>query len=136
MRYLTAVAFLLIASSASAAPDDTLMDRIAAVSVTCSGKLDCDTKWAKALQWVLGTPGFKIQLANDMLIQTYGPSYSIHATAFTITKMPTGPDSYKFDWQATCWAQPFCGLTPAMYRATFVTAVMGAEMAKSPAAAN
>jgi len=63
-----------------------------------------------------------------MMTQTYGPNGGLHATAFTITKTPTGPDAYTFDWQASYTSRPFCALRR---RCMFVTAVMGDEIAKA-----
>jgi len=105
---------------------EAALDRLAAMPVTCTGEQDCAKKWAKAMIWVSENSVFKIQLANDMMIQTYGPSTVIHGTAFTIIKIPTA-GGHAFDFRATCLSQPFCGQSVRDYKSSFAATVMGPD---------
>ena len=51
----------------------------------CSTKQDCDFMWQRAQSWVANNSHFRIQVATDTLIQTFGPSADAYF-AFTITK--------------------------------------------------
>lgn len=57
--------------------------------------------WQKAQLWVAKNSGWKIQLSNDVIIQTFGPGDSTNV-AYTITKEPLSQDTYKIVMEASC----------------------------------
>lgn len=102
---------------------EAALERLAATPVTCADEADCRLKWARAVAWVAENSAFKIQIANDTLIQTFGPSGYIHGTAFIVTRMPAASGEV-FDLRPMCESQPYCGLSPRDYKAKFAVAVM------------
>lgn len=58
----------------------------ARAGVACEGAR-CDRIWQRAQTWIATNSRYRIQIANDSLIQTYGPHEGIHdAVAYTVTK--------------------------------------------------
>ena len=128
IRLTAALALLATCVPAEAAQKkdpavEAAMEKLAAMSVTCSDDQDCSRKWTKAVAWVSKNSAFKIQIATDNLIQTFGPSYTIHGTAFVVNKVPAAV-GHVFEFRALCNSQPFCGLSERDYKASFVAAVM------------
>lgn len=60
----------------------------AQAGVDCEGAR-CDRIWQRAQTWLALRSQYRIQIANDAVIQTYGPHEHIHdAVAYTVTKLP------------------------------------------------
>ena len=55
-------------------------------SVPCASKADCDYKWSRAQVAVTKYSGYRIQLANDNVIETFGPTRSGSGLAYRVTK--------------------------------------------------
>lgn len=58
----------------------------AVTGVECEGSR-CDALWQRAQTWLATHGRYRIQIANDSVIQTYGPHDGVFdAVAFTLTK--------------------------------------------------
>ena len=57
--------------------------------------------WQRAQLWIAKNSEVKIQTATDVLIQTYGSDNTTTIT-YTVTREPTGIDSYAVEMQAGC----------------------------------
>lgn len=86
--------------------------------VICYEAKHCDAMWQRAQIWVINNAGYKIQIANDTVIQTYGPlrgdSYGL---AFTVTKAPRGKGFFEIDSRASCGSNAGCSQHPKKERA-------------------
>lgn len=78
-------------------------DRIAEESrPQCVGEADCRAKWEAAQIWLTRHSGFKIQVATDVLIETYNPTGYSPNLAMRITKEPQGGGRYLLRLEAWC----------------------------------
>jgi hypothetical protein len=77
---------------------------------TCEGAADCKAKWEAAQLWVVHNAGWKIQIANDVLIETFNPAQNSPAIAARVTKEPLGGGKYKL--VATIWCSNMFGCVP------------------------
>lgn len=58
----------------------------AIAGVECEGA-KCDLMWQRAQTWLATNGRYRIQIANESVIQTYGPHDGVYdAVAFTVTK--------------------------------------------------
>lgn len=58
--------------------------------VPCSAQ-DCDAKWALAQVWIAQNSGYRIRIATDSVIETFGPMGNSPALAYQVTRrMPPG----------------------------------------------
>lgn len=71
-------------------------------SVTCNGDKDCKYKWGRALAWVTDHSDYRIDQANDQLIQTTGPDKNSPKRAITIVRVPVQDGSERFKFQTAC----------------------------------
>ena len=99
--------------------------------VTCSQGSDCETKWARALNWVQDHSRWKLRIANEAIITTEGPFDTTDA-AYSITKVPAGTGTYNIVFRAGCGNIFGCVPSILELQASFVNSVMGAI--KPPAA--
>ena len=56
---------------------------------------DCKAKWEAAQLWVIHHAAFKIQVANDVLIETYNATDGDPKLAARVTKEPIGGGKYR-----------------------------------------
>lgn len=108
----------------SASADDYAMAR----SVKCDNAAACDRSWKKAKVWIIESSGWKIRSADDVMIETYGPTLDAARWAFiavrranddgteTITLTP------RCAWGETMLCVPFGG-NPTLARADFARAI-------------
>ena len=86
--------------------------------VICYEAKHCDAMWGRAQIWVANNAGYKIQLANDSVIQTHGPFRGdVFGLAFTVTKSPRGKGFYEIDSRAACGSTTTCAPDPKKERA-------------------
>lgn len=62
-------------------------DSFKSTAIRCRSEASCSVAWAKALQWVAQNSQYKIRLASDHIIDTYGPHDGYHGPAFTIQRV-------------------------------------------------
>lgn len=60
----------------------------AKVPLTCRDKAQCDLYWQRANIWVAAASTYRIQIANDSVIQTYGPFNNEPKLAFQVFRVP------------------------------------------------
>jgi len=56
----------------------------------CDGEADCEAKWNAAQLWVAKNAGYKIQIATEVLIETYNSTAGGSGLAASVTKEPIG----------------------------------------------
>lgn len=76
---------------------------------TCVGPEDCKAKWDAAQIFVVKHAEMKIQIATDVLIETYNAPGSSTAIAIRITKEPLGGGQYQLVMSAPCGNMFGCG---------------------------
>jgi hypothetical protein len=79
-------------------PDDPASNPEASAPLTCIGKEQCDLYWQRAQAWIANTSTYRISLATDALIETYGPYPGKRELAYRITRIPQG--------DGACWQAP------------------------------
>ena len=60
----------------------------------CSSKADCDATWEAAQLWVIHHANYKIQIANNVIIETYHPVGGTPSIGARVTKEPIGGGKY------------------------------------------
>ena len=68
----------------------------------CTNADECKLMWERATFFVSENAGFKIQIHNNTLIQTFNPTNSSVKLAFNITREPLGDGKYKIWTKAWC----------------------------------
>lgn len=81
----------------------------------CQGENECKTMWERATFFVNANAGFKLQVHNDTIIQTYNPSDNSPRLAFSISKEPLGDGKYQIWTKA--WCANMFGCHPSQYEA-------------------
>lgn len=62
----------------------------------------CAAMWQSAQVWVINNSRYKIQLANDVLIQTYTATNGDIWLGYAVTKEPLGGGRYQLIMRAGC----------------------------------
>lgn len=57
--------------------------------IACEGQR-CDELWSRVQVWVAKNSAYRIQITNDNILQTYGPTSGIASPAYTVTKEKQG----------------------------------------------
>lgn len=70
-------------------------------AVTCVGQERCAAMWRKAQTWIVNNSGWKIQIASDGIVQTYGPT-DAGTMAYRLTRRPLPDGSEVFELAASC----------------------------------
>ena len=82
----------------------------------CESEDECKLMWERATFFVSKNAGFKMQIHNDNLIETYNPTDGSTALAFSISKEPLGGGRYRIWTKA--WCANMFGCTPNQHEAT------------------
>lgn len=80
----------LILVGCAATPDNPAANAEAAEPLLCHGKDQCELYWQRAQLFVANNSAYRIRMANDTLIETYGPFGAKVDLAYRITKVPEG----------------------------------------------
>ena len=80
---LLAAMFITGCATQLTAPQQEMLSK-AKIPLTCTDKQQCDFYWQRAQVWVIQNSRYKIQTANDVLIQTYGSTD--YYPGYTVTK--------------------------------------------------
>ncbi|MEX3897503.1 hypothetical protein [Paraburkholderia sp. BR10954] len=86
--------------------------QIATKPLTCSNKAECDLWWQRAQSWVASHSKYKIETANDSLIQTAGPDGGKRALAFQITRASEPDGTVTIGFSAHCDSSLGCKPNP------------------------
>ncbi|MCK7546155.1 hypothetical protein MLC59_18515 [Marinobacter bryozoorum] len=81
----------------------------------CEGEADCKAVWERATFFVNNNAGFKLQIHNDTIIQTFNPTQNSPRLAFSISKEPLGDGRYQIWTKA--WCANMFGCQPNQYEA-------------------
>lgn len=87
-KYFLAGFSLVLAGCAVGPKLDSFEIMEANEPLVCASKEQCDLYWQKAQIWVTENSHYRIQMANDTIIQTFGPANSSPYLAYIITKHP------------------------------------------------
>jgi len=68
----------------------------------CEEGISCKDMWERATYFVKSNSGFKLQILNDNVIETYNPTSNSPSLAFSISKEPLGDGKYKIWTKAWC----------------------------------
>lgn len=102
----------IIAVSLALAGCMTHREYITVPAPQCSSPESCKMMWDAAQLFVARNSDQKIQIATDVLIETYNPTYSTNI-AMRVTKEHLGGGLYKISADAFC-SNPFgCNVHPA-----------------------
>ena len=83
----------ILAIAGCAAPQPVRSPAVVAAAdapLLCKGKDQCDLYWQRALFYVNNNSRFKVQLANDSLIQTFSPTGQTSYVGYNISREPLG----------------------------------------------
>lgn len=110
MRILTLLV-VAITSGCAIAPQQkgwTIDDAMAEAPIICSGKSQCDDYWRRTQYWISTHSGFKVQVATDTVIETYGaPNYSLR-WAFSARREPGPNGADMITISPSCGPAPIC----------------------------
>ncbi|SRR6266571_3051642 len=86
--FLYALIALFLASCASAplSPADQAAKADALRAIECGNKATCDLYWQRAQLWIARNSSWRIQTANDVLIQTFGPGNHETTLAYSVVR--------------------------------------------------
>lgn len=110
MRKTIVIALLLLTGCASTAEQQAKMAEYRRTVPTCIGPADCQAKWQTAQIWVARNAGYKIQISNDSLIETFNAVGGDTALAARVIKQPIGNGRYRIEVDA--WCDNIFGCTP------------------------
>lgn len=82
----------------------------------CETTAHCNTMWQRAQLWVVNNAAYRIQTANDVVIQTYNPSKSSVKSGMTITREPIGGEKSRIIMRTYCDNMFGCNPTDARLR--------------------
>lgn len=77
-------------------------------SVICD-ETNCKEQWERAQLWLASHSKMKVQIATDVLLETYNPP-NYWDYGFTITKNPIGGEKYEINMKPSC--PNFLGCSP------------------------
>jgi hypothetical protein len=86
-------------------------------SVQCAS--GCKEEWERAQLWLAKHSRWKIQLATDVLLQTFNPSQSEPSYGFSATKEPSGGGAYIIRMEMVCGNMFGCNPKPVEVRNAF-----------------
>lgn len=92
----------LIAGCAAAPKMDTELLREYESPLYCGNDAECKVMWERATYFVTANAGFKIQIHNDTVIETYNPTEYSPSLAFSISREPLGDGRYQIWTKAWC----------------------------------
>ncbi len=105
-KYLAIVAFwAVLLTSCATTPSSAIQAKRAELEATtpiCIDEKDCKVKWEAAQLWIVHNAGFKLQIATDVLLQTYNATGGSPSIAVQATKEPLGGGKYKIGVVISC----------------------------------
>lgn len=117
MKHLRiAVVVAVIMSGGCATPRDLTPEEMQSLQpLSCTSKGQCDQYWQRIQAWIASNSRWRIQTANDVLIQTFGPGASSTDLAYTAIKNVNADGSATISFRAAC--DNIFGCHPEPYRA-------------------
>ncbi len=99
---LFAILSLTLAGCAGKQPLSPALQREADTALFCEGEEQCKEMWERATFWVKSHSGFKLQILNDSVIETYNSTGGSVRLAFSVTREPLGGGRYQIWTNARC----------------------------------
>jgi hypothetical protein len=101
---ISALAAGLLSGCATNPQTQYLQSRIAATTPTCNQNIEmqCEKMWEAAQVWIVKNSAYKLQIATDVLLETYNPSQYDTGIAVRVLKEPTSNSSYKISVVVYC----------------------------------
>lgn len=124
-KSLLAVLCIAAAGCSTQGQVDPDVMQIATTPLTCSNKAECDVWWQRAQTWVTNHSEYKIEFANDALIQTAGPDGGKRALAYEITRAANPDGTATIGFAAHCDSSMGCKPNPWVAGADFKQYVRG-----------
>ena len=81
--------------------------------------LGANRKWQRAQLWLANHSIYKIQVVTDVVLQTFNPPQAEPNYGFSITREPTGSDTYVIRMQMVCGNMFGCSPDPIDVRNGF-----------------
>lgn len=127
MKTLIATSLALAFLSGCAAPEPMTAEQAKLMEAPiCDSSNSCTLMWQRAQLWLVNNSTWRLQMANDTLLQTFGPGDSTDV-AYTVTRTPLGGDRYQIAMRAGCGnifgCVPKSGAERIMEFNTYLTAV-------------
>lgn len=110
MRWAAACALVAGCSSANHVSPETM--QIATAPLVCRNADECARWWSRAQEWVTQHGAYKLQTANDTLIETAGPEGGSGKLAYQITKTLNADGSATIGFAAHCDSMVGCQPDP------------------------
>lgn len=112
-RFLVAAAITL--AGCATQPPPTAEERAAAEKpLICQGPEQCATYWQRATFYISTNSRFKIQTANENLIQTFTPTGGTTSPGYMVTREPLGGGAFRLWVKVAC--DNMFGCHPPMYQ--------------------
>lgn len=92
----------LIVLSGCAAKEDPATIAAANAPLICEGKNQCELYWQKSQAWLATNSAWKIQTANDTIINTFNPAPNAATLGYQLVKTPLGNERYEIIVQTSC----------------------------------
>lgn len=134
-RSLTALLALFLGACAAPEPRPPLPMPDAAERaqldrpLICYGEKPCAAAWKRAMVWVSGNSKWKVRVATDSLIETFGPSRNDLDWAFQVIRKPGAQETEELVLTPACGSNEYrCrgfGGNPDKARASFNAYVRG-----------
>lgn len=125
LSWIVIVGVVLTIACSHATPEQRMA---AAQQVTCSGKDDCELKWARATKWLQDNSHWKLRLVSESILTTEGPNGQV-LTAYEVNKFPLGNGVYEIQFKAGCSSEGLgCHPSTVTATASFKRYVLTGEM--------
>lgn len=85
----------------------------------CVDDADCRIKWEAAQLWVINNAAYRLQIATDVLLETYNPTDYTTQLGMRVTKEPLGGGQYRFNISAYCANLLGCARDPVEVKIAF-----------------
>src|SRR5262245_23808575 len=102
MRRFSFLTAVLLLGCASTGGDDPRLNADAMRELGCIDKAQCELFWERAQVWVSGNSYYRVQLANDSVIETQGPLAGRMELAYRVIKIPDGKGGARIMITAEC----------------------------------
>lgn len=104
-KMVLALAFLASATLAGCASRHQVSEAFAAKArqrITCSGAEQCTLYWRRAQAWLALNSEMKIQIATDMMLETYNPVNHNPVYGFRIMRIPDAGQTERIMIHMSC----------------------------------
>jgi hypothetical protein len=97
------------------------------MNLDCNPGAECDLFWRRAQYWIAQNAGMKIQVATDVVIETYGVTTYSNVWAFRAIREPLAKNQDRIHLEPSCGSVSLCRQTKLQMIASFRRYVRGAQ---------